>query len=143
MTSLSNSFPRASTSHTTATSPVAISSATVSLMKDSFRVRVDKAFGSLASSSSTAPSSLSSLWSLNNDEIEKVVEQSPCSAGTLIAKKEVPGVRKTYRDEEDCWDRRNELRGWCLGGELKGMVRDSKKETQAAGMSLRVAFLMI
>lgn len=40
-------------------------------MEDSFRVRVDKAFGSLASSSSTVPSSLSSLWSLNDDEIEK------------------------------------------------------------------------
>lgn len=40
-------------------------------MEDSFRVRVDKAFGSLASSSTTATSSLSSLWSLTDDEIQK------------------------------------------------------------------------
>ncbi|KAI4348384.1 hypothetical protein L6164_009113 [Bauhinia variegata] len=42
-------------------------------MEDSFRDRVDKVFGSLisSSSSSTAPSSLSSLWSLTDDEVEK------------------------------------------------------------------------
>lgn len=43
-------------------------------MEDSFNVRVDKAFGSLASSSSSSNSksqSLSSLWSLTDDEIEK------------------------------------------------------------------------
>lgn len=48
-------------------------------MEDSFRLRVDKAFGSLASSSyspssspsSTAASSLTSLWSLTDDEIQK------------------------------------------------------------------------
>lgn len=44
-------------------------------MEDSFRVRVDRVFGSLASSSnstsSTAASSLSSLWSLTDDEIHK------------------------------------------------------------------------
>ena len=37
-------------------------------MEDSFRVRVDKAFGSLPPSS-TSPSSISSLWSLTDDEI--------------------------------------------------------------------------
>ncbi|QHN86971.1 uncharacterized protein DS421_16g550930 [Arachis hypogaea] len=37
-------------------------------MEDSFRVRVDKAFGSLPLSS-TSPSSISSLWSLTDDEI--------------------------------------------------------------------------
>ncbi|XP_050234840.1 uncharacterized protein LOC126683057 [Mercurialis annua] len=44
-------------------------------MEDNFRIRVDKAFGALASSSSTTeppPSSnLSSLWSLTDDEIER------------------------------------------------------------------------
>ncbi|EEF49336.1 conserved hypothetical protein [Ricinus communis] len=46
-------------------------------MEDSFRVRVDKAFGSLASATSTStaavpPSSnLSALWSLTDDEIER------------------------------------------------------------------------
>ncbi|OMO85539.1 hypothetical protein CCACVL1_10109 [Corchorus capsularis] len=43
-------------------------------MEDSFSVRVDKVFGSLASSSSyssSKPESLSSLWSLNDDEIER------------------------------------------------------------------------
>ncbi|KAI4350433.1 hypothetical protein L6164_004890 [Bauhinia variegata] len=42
-------------------------------MEDSFRVRVDKVFGSLASysSSSTGPSSFSSLWSLTDDEVGK------------------------------------------------------------------------
>ncbi|QHO48363.1 uncharacterized protein LOC110274665 [Arachis duranensis] len=37
-------------------------------MEDSFKVRVDKAFGSLPLSS-TSPSSFSSLWSLADDEI--------------------------------------------------------------------------
>ena len=37
-------------------------------MEDSFKVRVDKVFGSLNSSSS---SSLSSLWCLTDDEIER------------------------------------------------------------------------
>lgn len=44
-------------------------------MEDSFRVRVDRVFGSLASSSnstsSTEATSLSSLWSLSDDEILK------------------------------------------------------------------------
>ncbi|XVF13831.1 hypothetical protein REPUB_Repub09cG0002200 [Reevesia pubescens] len=47
-------------------------------MEDSFNVRVDKVFGSLASSSSSSSSSpnpksqsLSSLWSLTDEEIEK------------------------------------------------------------------------
>ncbi|OMO99298.1 hypothetical protein COLO4_13374 [Corchorus olitorius] len=43
-------------------------------MEDSFNVRVDKVFGSLASSSShssSKPESLSSLWSLTDDEIER------------------------------------------------------------------------
>ncbi|XVF57693.1 hypothetical protein PTKIN_Ptkin07bG0002500 [Pterospermum kingtungense] len=42
-------------------------------MEDSFNVRVDKVFGSLASSSSSNSKSqpLSSLWSLTGDEIEK------------------------------------------------------------------------
>uniref|UniRef100_A0A5B7BGL2 U5 small nuclear ribonucleoprotein TSSC4 n=1 Tax=Davidia involucrata TaxID=16924 RepID=A0A5B7BGL2_DAVIN len=40
-------------------------------MEDSFRVRVDKAFGSLASSSSNASSSLSYLWCLTDEEIER------------------------------------------------------------------------
>ncbi|PON35513.1 tumor suppressing sub-chromosomal transferable candidate [Parasponia andersonii] len=44
-------------------------------MEDSFKVRVDKIFGSLNSSSSslsaTSPSPLSSLWSLTDDEIER------------------------------------------------------------------------
>ncbi|KAJ7971783.1 Tumor suppressing sub-chromosomal transferable candidate [Quillaja saponaria] len=39
-------------------------------MEDSFSVRVDKIFGSLASSS-TPSSSVSSLWSLTDEEIEK------------------------------------------------------------------------
>ncbi|KAF7801879.1 transcriptional regulator ATRX-like protein [Senna tora] len=42
-------------------------------MEDSFRVRVDKAFGSLA----TAASSLSSLWSLTDDEIHPEPEPEP------------------------------------------------------------------
>ncbi|XWS43944.1 hypothetical protein CRYUN_Cryun15aG0001900 [Craigia yunnanensis] len=45
-------------------------------MQDNFTVRVDKVFGSLASSSSSSNSksqSLSSLWSLTDDEIEKRV----------------------------------------------------------------------
>lgn len=37
-------------------------------MEDSFRVRVDKVFGSLSSSNST---NLNSLWSLTDEEIEK------------------------------------------------------------------------
>ena len=43
-------------------------------MEDSFRVRVDRIFGSLASSSSSSLSpcaNLSSLWSLTDDEVEK------------------------------------------------------------------------
>ncbi|KAL3526247.1 hypothetical protein ACH5RR_010903 [Cinchona calisaya] len=43
-------------------------------MEDTFRVRVDKVFGSLTSSSSSdifTPSSSSSLWSLSNEEIER------------------------------------------------------------------------
>ncbi|PON50483.1 tumor suppressing sub-chromosomal transferable candidate [Trema orientale] len=43
-------------------------------MEDSFKVRVNKIFGSLNSSSSlsaTSPSSLSSVWSLTDDEIER------------------------------------------------------------------------
>ncbi|KAJ9132886.1 hypothetical protein P3X46_033711 [Hevea brasiliensis] len=44
-------------------------------MEDSFRVRVDKAFGSLAASSSSsttaASSNLTSLWCLADDEIER------------------------------------------------------------------------
>ncbi|KAK6256194.1 tumor suppressing sub-chromosomal transferable candidate 4 - like 2 [Theobroma cacao] len=40
-------------------------------MEDSFNVRVGKAFGSLASSSSSKSQSLSSLWSLTDHEIEK------------------------------------------------------------------------
>ncbi|CAK9166162.1 unnamed protein product [Ilex paraguariensis] len=39
-------------------------------MEDSFRVRVDRAFGSLASSSTS--SSLSSLWCLSDEEIQKI-----------------------------------------------------------------------
>lgn len=39
-------------------------------MEDSFRVRVDRAFGSLPlPTSSSSPSSLASLWSLTHDEI--------------------------------------------------------------------------
>lgn len=41
-------------------------------MEDSFSVRVDKTFGFLAGSSASVPSSsLSSLWSLTGEEIEK------------------------------------------------------------------------
>lgn len=45
-------------------------------MEDSFRVRVDRIFGSLASSSSSSSSfspcaNLNSLWSLTDDEVEK------------------------------------------------------------------------
>ncbi|KAA8548285.1 hypothetical protein F0562_004454 [Nyssa sinensis] len=40
-------------------------------MEDSFRVRVDKAFGSLASSSSSTSSSLNYLWCLTDEEIER------------------------------------------------------------------------
>ncbi|XP_010249230.1 PREDICTED: uncharacterized protein LOC104591860 [Nelumbo nucifera] len=55
-------------------------------MEDSFRVRVDRAFGSLSSS----PSSLASLWSLTDDEVERKEwnrerdgpdrEDNPCSS---------------------------------------------------------------
>ncbi|XP_065868589.1 uncharacterized protein [Euphorbia lathyris] len=49
-------------------------------MDDNFRVRLDKAFGSLASASSVSPSlstappssSVSSLWCLTDDEIERI-----------------------------------------------------------------------
>ncbi|KAK6928593.1 tumor suppressing sub-chromosomal transferable candidate 4 [Dillenia turbinata] len=44
-------------------------------MEDSFRVRVDKIFGSLASSSSSSSTSQpvnNSLWCLNDDEVEKI-----------------------------------------------------------------------
>lgn len=40
-------------------------------MEDTFRVRVDKIFGSLTPSTATPSPSLSSLWSLTDDEIEK------------------------------------------------------------------------
>ncbi|XP_057982565.1 uncharacterized protein LOC131167722 [Malania oleifera] len=40
-------------------------------MEDSFRVRVDKIFGSLSSSSASSSSSLRSLWCLTDDELEK------------------------------------------------------------------------
>lgn len=41
-------------------------------MEDTFRVRVGKVFGSLAGTPSSGPSSsLSSLWSLTDEEIEK------------------------------------------------------------------------
>ncbi|MED6140661.1 hypothetical protein PIB30_095435 [Stylosanthes scabra] len=45
-------------------------------MEDSFRVRLDKAFGSLPLSS-TSPSSLSSLWSLADDEINATRSTRP------------------------------------------------------------------
>lgn len=40
-------------------------------MEDSFKLRVDRIFGSLSSSSPAFNSSLSSLWCLTDDEIER------------------------------------------------------------------------
>lgn len=40
-------------------------------MEDTFRVRVDKIFGSLTSSSASPSPSLSSLWCLTDEEIER------------------------------------------------------------------------
>ncbi|XP_043703513.1 uncharacterized protein LOC122653661 [Telopea speciosissima] len=91
-------------------------------MEDSFRVRVDRAFGSLAVSSSS-PSSMCSVWSLTDDEVERKEwnrgtdnldrEEIPCSSSFTgffgkdrkTSQKESKNIRKEFRkDLEDLDD---------------------------------------
>ncbi|XP_042500226.1 uncharacterized protein LOC122078339 [Macadamia integrifolia] len=88
-------------------------------MEDAFKVRVDKAFGSLASSSPSS-SSLRSLWSLSDDEVERKEwnrgtdrldrEETPCSSSfdgfvgkdRKSSQKKSRNIRKEF--EEDLED---------------------------------------
>ncbi|XP_043726347.1 uncharacterized protein LOC122672907 [Telopea speciosissima] len=91
-------------------------------MEDAFRVRVDKAFGSLASSSPSS-SSLRSLWSLSDEEVERKEwnrgtdsldrEETPCFSSfdgffrkdRKASKKESRNIRKEFdEDLEDIDD---------------------------------------
>ncbi|XP_024021161.1 nuclear polyadenylated RNA-binding protein 3-like [Morus notabilis] len=80
-------------------------------MEDSFKVRVDKIFGSLnssSSSSSSAPhsSSLSSLWCLTDGEIERIEwnrdkgspEPESSSQASVFENRRDESVRKSNRD---------------------------------------------
>ncbi|KAF3435319.1 hypothetical protein FNV43_RR22406 [Rhamnella rubrinervis] len=80
-------------------------------MEDTFRVRVDKIFGSLTSSSSssaTPSSSLSSLWSLTDDEIQRrewirekgSPDPEPNSYQSFLAYRRAKPV-KNSKDEDD------------------------------------------
>lgn len=75
-------------------------------MEDNFRVRVDKIFGSLASSAIPS-SSLSSLWSLTDDEIQRrewirekgSPEPEPNSYPSFLANRREKSVKNS---KDDC-----------------------------------------
>ncbi|KAL0735931.1 hypothetical protein Bca4012_012141 [Brassica carinata] len=86
-------------------------------MEESFRVRIDKVFGSLSSTTAASSSSLSSLWCLADDEIERneqsverdVSEPQPSLAENVPENLSVDGDEGTssvsqkpedYNDEE-------------------------------------------
>ncbi|KDP41857.1 hypothetical protein JCGZ_26875 [Jatropha curcas] len=89
-------------------------------MEDSFSVRVDKAFGSLSSSTAAPSSNLSSLWRLTDEEIERnewkrdkdspepesetLTDSFPFKRGFLSSNRENSGVDFRWELEKDLDD---------------------------------------
>ncbi|WCJ40239.1 hypothetical protein M5689_021169 [Euphorbia peplus] len=69
-------------------------------MDDTFSVRLDQVFGSLASSAPSSSSSASSLWCLGDEEIERIQWNRDKEEETLDDVVTAPGVFITHRDND-------------------------------------------
>ncbi|KAJ4974426.1 hypothetical protein NE237_007600 [Protea cynaroides] len=124
-------------------------------MEDNFRVRVDKAFGSLAESSPSS-ASLRSLWSLTDDEVERKEwnrgtdnldrEEIPCSSSFngLFGKdrknsqKGSKNIRKVFQkdledlddDDDDDEDEEDEQQGRRSSGQSADREGDYHEERE-------------
>lgn len=113
--------------------------ATSDAMDDSFRVRVEKIFGPLTSSSPQSSSLQSTLWSLTDDEVERREwrqggagtpdrDEIPCSSSFDDLKRDLRRTfrRELQRDLED-EEESNTLRGRGAGtdGEDEWDIRSS------------------
>ena len=97
----------------------------------SFKARVEKVFGSLASSSSSS----SSLWSITDDEVERrewrrsadtsARDEIPCSSAFDEFLKKDGGISRSRNFDEDDRDGIDGLDGGELNGQEEWSIRSS------------------
>ncbi|KAJ4960870.1 hypothetical protein NE237_020780 [Protea cynaroides] len=116
-------------------------------MEDGFRLRVDRAFGTLASSSPSSPA-LRSLWSLTDDEVERKEwnrctdslnrEETPCSSSfdgffgkdRKTSRKESRNVREELEEDLEDLDDDDEDEQQSRGSSGQSADRDGHNQEE-------------